>query len=224
MWVVSNKYNYLFVHVPKNAGNSLWQSLLERERFGKILLLQKKMHMRLSNGGRNKTIEKIILSPNKLNKELDLFAKTLSSTHARIEDISKIIDKGRLNKLFKFGVVRNPWDRAVSLYRYHQYDPNIRKMSFYDYLLNKGEMGMLSQMNWFERDGVNVMDAILKQEDLAEELPEFMKKLGIKDFNLSHKNASNRDSDYRKYFKDKELELVNKYSQKEINRFNYEFM
>jgi hypothetical protein len=224
MWIVSNKCNYLFVHVPKNSGNSLWQSLLERERFGKFFLMQKRLHMRLSNGGKNKLIEKIILSPNKLNKELDLFAKTLESAHAKIDEIAKIIDEDRLDKIFKFGVVRNPWDRAVSLYCYHQYDPNIRKMSFYDYLLDKGERGMLSQMSWFERDNVNIMDAILKQENLSEELPELMKKLGIKNFNLSHKNSSNRDSDYRKYFNDKEIELVNKYSQKEISKFNYKFM
>jgi hypothetical protein len=223
MWVVSNKYNYLFVHVPKNAGNSFWQGLLERERFGKFLLIQKRLHMRLSNGGRNKLVEKIILTPNNLNKDLHLFSKTLESTHANIDEISKHFDKNRLDKLHKFGIVRNPWDRAVSLYNYHQYDPHIRKMSFYDYLLKKGEMGMLSQMNWFERDGVNIMNTILKQEELAEELPGLMRNLGIKNFSLTHRNSSCRDNDYRTYFNDKEIELVNLYSQKEISKFNYKF-
>jgi hypothetical protein len=223
MWIVSKKSKYLFVHVPKNAGSSLLRGLMEKEPYGGLFHFQNAFYMRASNGGRNFIMKRILLALYKLNKINPYFPAMLSNAHATMGEIKDVLPPGVFSKYFKFGVVRNPWDRAVSLYRYHQYDPNISKISFYEYLKLKGESGMLSQMEWFEVDGRNVMDCIIKQEDINDNLFVILNKLGIEGFHLRRSNASVRRVDYRTYYNDREKDLVAQYSKKEISEFGYKF-
>ncbi|TVR36637.1 MAG: hypothetical protein EA392_14735 [Cryomorphaceae bacterium] len=99
---MSSNREYIFFWVPKSAGSSIYQALSEHG-CRKIIL-----HAGL--GVTDKT-RGVATSHIDINYLLDV----------------NIIDKAFYQRAFKFGVVRNPWDRLVSLYFYTEFD---KKMNF----------------------------------------------------------------------------------------------
>lgn len=99
---MSSNREYIFFWVPKSAGSSIYKALKEH--------------------GCRKVI---------LHAQLGIKDKTrgVATSHIDIEYLlkSEVIDREFYEKAFKFGVVRNPWDRLVSLYFYTKFD---RRMDF----------------------------------------------------------------------------------------------
>lgn len=219
MVIISDQHKYIFVHVPKNAGNSIWQGLLNYEENGNWLRYQRVLYMKLKYA----FLQRLYLIPYSFTENSKIKAKMIANGHAKIYEIKDWLPEHTFNEYFKFGIVRNPWDRAVSLYSYHQYSPVVRKMTFKEYLLSQGARGALSQMDWFLEGSANQMNKIFKLEDLTDTLPEVLSSLGIENFQIGHRNKSKRSKDYQKFYDEESIELVRKYSSPEIEKFNYEY-
>lgn len=154
------------------------------------------------------------------------------------------IDRQWWNTAVEFAVVRNPWDRLVSLYEYlrsFRLERSFRKSnqcleSFQSFVekvtsnssfvkpLGKSNVRDFSQANpqveWL-RCGV---DKILRFENLEQEWKEFCLMVGFPIAPLSHKHKTKNRSDYRIYYKtDDMVQKVRHFYWEDIKQFGYDF-
>lgn len=157
--------------------------------------------------------------------------------HARLKDVPKKKVKGYL----RFGVVRNPWDRMVSLYHFlYQtkdsfmcYDfverPTsiIPGLGFEDWLLNYGKVAHRTQKLVFTKtpqfDWLTINGKLACEVVRFENLKEDLKKIiDFEDNELEWKHKSKRGG-YQEMYNDKTKDFIWKYFKKDIKRFKYEF-
>lgn len=132
-----------------------------------------------------------------------------------------------LENYYKFTVVRNPWDRMVSLY--HNFHPweIPEKYSFTDFIkrdysldtpkLRYHRYPQYLYMIWTEFDNV------FRFENLKSDWVLIKKRLKInKSGKLGHRNASQHDH-YSKYYTDETREIIAKDYWADIKLFNYKF-
>jgi len=200
--MLSFQKRFLFVHIPKTAGNSI-QTILRDYSEDEIVAL------RADQDG----IERFGLrNPNYKIKK-----------HSTLAEYRAALGEARFRDLYKFTCVRNPWDRMVSYYfgttqLVETWDPKevrkliLRTLSVRDYLqLDKGEA-----------DPFGNMDYIMRFENLADDFRAVSARLGIPAAPLPQYNRSNREH-YSKYYDAELRELVKKRFAPEIERFGYAF-
>ncbi|MEL7356075.1 MAG: sulfotransferase family protein [Cyanobacteria bacterium J06560_6] len=154
---------------------------------------------------------------------------------------------------FKFGFVRNPWDRLVSCYSdkivndenfsndrydkgipraFHRYKVFKANMPFRDFLEavvdipdDDADRHWRSQYTFLSDQNRNLVpDYIGRFENLEEDFSHVFKELGNSDIRLPHSNKSKRNSiGYRDYFTDDMLSIFEKRYAKDIEVFNYTF-
>ena len=200
--MISFQKQFLFVHIPKTAGNSI-QSILRDYSEDEIVALRSEQDGVERFGVRN---------PNfKIKK------------HSTLAEYRGALGEERFRSLYKFACVRNPWDRMVSYYftptqSVGEWDrKEFRKviskaLSVADYLrLDRGE-----------DDPFSNVDHIMRFENLAEDFSALSGTLGLRAVRLPQYNRSNREH-YSKYYNDELRELVRKRFASEIERFGYTF-
>ena len=138
-------------------------------------------------------------------------------------------------KAFKFSFVRDPYTRAVSLYRYHQQVRILPKeMSFLTFLnmlkhdairpiglYNSSSLSLCNpQHSWL--DGID-LDFIGKVENLADDLAVVYRKLGrepVKDSLVHLRNT--KEEDHMGLYSREETKLVNEIYRRDFEAFGYE--
>lgn len=146
---------------------------------------------------------------------------------------SKMTDEA-WNSYFKFTVVRNPWDRAVSTYFYLKNIPNgtvlLPDESFHDWMLrtytrNTSYAAGDFYSKWFRDAGGNIIvDKICRYENYANDIREIADNfalIGPSD-PLPHFNKHEREH-YSTYHDDDTKDVVAKLYAKDIEFFGYEF-
>ena len=105
-----------------------------------------------------------------------------------------------------------------------------RYITLYTYRKQLKNIDSLVALNQYDSNE-NFMDIIIKNETIQEDLAEFSKKINynIEDLNNIIKkyqkrtNKSSRHRDYRKYYNDESILLVEKYEKFIINKYSYQF-
>jgi len=130
---------------------------------------------------------------------------------------------------WKFAVIRNPWDKFVSSWKYCNSTKN-RKMM--DVLLNLPEKDTephdwhhLTRTQWeflVNRDGELRCDFFVRFEHLQEDLNRVFSILGLPTQTIPHDNRTKRRP-YSKYYNDETRELVAEIYKKDIEGFGYDF-
>ena len=200
--MISFQKRFLFVHIPKTAGNSI-QSVLRDYSEDELVALRGEQDGIERFGLRNSTY--------KIKK------------HSTLAEYRAALGGGRFAELYKFTCVRNPWDRMVSYY----FTPTqstvawdrkkFRKiiseaLSVADYLrLGKGKEDPFGNVNY-----------IMRFETLADDFRTVCAALDISPVALPRYNRSNREH-YSKYYDDEFRELVRARFAAEIERFGYMF-
>jgi len=200
--MISFQKRFLFVHIPKTAGNSI-QSVLRDYSEDQIVALRSEQDGIERFGLRN---------PNyKIRK------------HSTLAEYRAALGDEQFRSLYKFACVRNPWDRMVSYYftptqQVGELDrKEFRKviskaLSVADYLrLDKGD-----------DDPFANVDYIIRFESLPDDFRLVCATLGIPTVPLPQYNRSRRER-YSKYYDDELRELVRKRFAPEIERFDYTF-
>ena len=110
--MISKAHNCIFVHIPKNAGQSIEHVFLGL------------------NNLTWKTRAPLLLRPNS-----DPAAGPPRLAHLRARDYVRCghVSQADYDRFFKFGIVRNPWERMVSFYKYMG-EPKTE--SFNEFVLN----------------------------------------------------------------------------------------
>jgi hypothetical protein len=159
------------------------------------------------------------------NRVLEVFYLTLPKQR-RID-----IGRKQFETYFKFGFVRNPWDRVVSLYERKEAGQLRDKMTFeqfVDWIQYSSATCIHSlpqryQLDWFvDPNGNVVADFIGKFERLNEDWTFIAKKLGI-DETLPHRRANPREQHYTEYYDARTREVITNKFKIDIEHFGYEF-
>ncbi|MCQ9205066.1 MAG: sulfotransferase family protein [Omnitrophica bacterium] len=211
------KKNVIFVWIPKTAGGSIWKGVLAKQ-----------------NGS---------VGNKELWNDATLFnnEKIVSFGHMSILDLlsNGTISKDYFDNSFKFAFVRNPWDRAVSLYHYLRSRSVVKERSFssfcYRYLKHNqitpvglyNVRGGFSQCNkqisWLvDNNGKFFVDFIGRYEKLQKDFDKVCGLIGIPSKILPVEWFSRRSHYYFYYTKDTK-EIVGDFYKEDIERFGYEF-
>ena len=213
--IISPRRNYIFVHIPKTGGTSLALALEARAHKDDILIgdTPKALRRRQRLKGHQ--------------------ARGRLWKHSTLADIDGFIDREFVANAFCVTLVRNPWDRLVSLYHWLQFQefqhPMVTRaqtVSFAEFLSAKETQAALRLHTPIQsmRDATGEERATLyiRLEHFERDAAPFWDHLGFA-LKLPHENRSDRDRDYRRYYDDALAALVADICTKEIDRFGYGF-
>jgi sulfotransferase famil protein len=250
--LMSRKHRFLFVHIYKNAGISITTALLpfaatERQlRLDRILnqvglsylnprVIRRSSSVRdwISNG-MNNVFERMTF--------MREHPQPVHDPHLGASEIIAKIGRDTFDAYYSFGIVRNPWDWQVSLYRFaletvldlppllayarglgperHTY---LKLTSFDDYIRWRCTEDVHTQESFlFSSDGEQLVDYIGKYENLEADFRTICDRIGI-NATLPKLNESSTRRRYQEYYTPETVELVRKAFASDIELFGYEF-
>lgn len=201
--MVSERYKFCFVHIPKTGGNSIQNSLACYS-------------------------EDSILCLNEWQDGTERFEIRRSGTnlvkHSTIVDYKRELSKDLFDSLFTFTVIRNPWDRVISYY----FSPHRGKYTKWDRAefltllkqINNDEFYLCSKPN-----SDYEINRFLRFESLQQDFSMLLNELNIPDIMLPQRNRSllKPEGSYRKFFDDELKADVQVKFCRTIEHFGYEF-
>jgi Sulfotransferase family len=200
--MISFQKGFLFVHIPKTAGNSI-QSALRDYSEDQLVALRKEQDGIERFGLRNPKY--------KIRK------------HSTLAEYRAALGEGRFAKLYKFTCVRNPWDRMVSYY----FTPTQNtaawdRKKFRKVIVKALPVADYLRLNERDNDPFENVNYIMRFENLADDFCTVCAALGISPVALPQYNRSSREH-YSEYYDDELRELVHTRFAAEIERFDYTF-
>jgi hypothetical protein len=141
---------------------------------------------------------------------------------------------------YTFTIVRNPWDRAVSLYyNFTQIATEEQRraamaamgwttmLSFEESVINHSEIVTLeweneihkSQSSWID----DSIDLVVKLENLEVDIQPIRDLFGGATLALPRENVTTRDSDYRRYYNTNTQNIIAELFAEDIDRWGYTF-
>lgn len=198
--MISLAKKFLFVHVPKTAGNSLQKILLDYSE------------------------DRIVT--NKNQDGVDRFEikgfTARKSKHFNLKKYRKHVDPDVYQTLYKFGCVRNPWERMISFYfSPHRKTDTFIRSDFFALLQKQPTALSYLTLNGLNGGTIGV-DFIMKFENLSEDFASVCKKIGIDTSPIPHHNSSKR-MHYSTYYDQEMIDRVAAKYRREINMFGYTF-
>jgi len=207
----------IWVRVPKNAGSSLYSMLDDSDLL--VADLAQVLHD-VVHGFRPK------LMPSK--KVLELKG---SSVNGPIHQ--NILRSSLFNNAWKFAITRNPWDRAVSSWKFgtlfcNEVVPHrIKKVDFKTWCRDLGSRKneyiyhhSRPQSDFLVVDGVCLINYFVRFEYLYKDLQVIWKKLGIKPLKMQKLNSTIHKPFYQ-YYDEESIKLVRDFYIEDFENFKY---
>jgi len=222
----------IFIHIPKTAGITIYESILDLDRFFGWFL-----------GSENDNVDKSLTKVNTSGATMlgHIYWKSL------IE--SEYLNLKYFKSSFKFCFVRNPYDRLVSLYKYHRVYKHLKlefdefvKLLFDEFKLKRVPPIGLYNIKTFNKDSPlyhpqiygNQYNEMIKWippnigyigrlENFDSDINELLKILGYtgKPIDIPKLNYTKTD-DYMNYYKNKQtIKYVSIIYRHDIRRFGY---
>jgi hypothetical protein len=200
--MISVQKRFLFVHIPKTAGNSI-QSALRDYSEDQLIALRKEQDGIERFGLRN---------PNYKIKK-----------HSTLGEYRDALGNEQFRNLYKFTCVRNPWDRMVSYYFTPTQSPETWDRKKFRRIISKAvSVADYLRLDQHKEDPFSNLDYIMRFENLGDDFRTVCGVLGILPATLPRYNRSSREH-YSKYYDDELRELVRARFAAEIERFGYIF-
>ncbi|MEY8200433.1 MAG: sulfotransferase family 2 domain-containing protein [Colwellia sp.] len=229
--MICKKTKCIFIHVPKCAGQSVEAVFLKE------------------NGLTWSERHQLLL---RVNRDPEKGPPRLAHLTAREYVELGYINKENFSEYFKFGVVRNPYARLVSEYKYRGYFCSfetfvVKKMPKLTNDHNEGrdyKRHITPQVDFFKVDGSLAVDQFVKFEDLASGFSDVSKVLNLEVDILPRVNVSGEggsglsqmkewltrklfwpknDSSYRSFYNDKTKQIVADIYSEDFEVFDYDF-
>ena len=202
--MISFQKRFLFVHIPKTAGNSI-QSVLRDYSEDEVVALREEQDGVERFGLRNPKY--------KLKK------------HSTLAEYRAALGEAEFASLYKFTCVRNPWDRMISLYFTPTQSPAAWDRKKFQKVIEKAlPVSDYLALNERERsnDSFQNVNYVMRFENLAEDFNTVCAALNISPGTLPQYNRSSREH-YSKYYDNKLRELVQRRFATEIEHCGYTF-
>jgi len=209
----SKEKAFLFIHIPKTAGTSI-RSVLSpyAGKRGVINYLGR----RLEN------------YPNFCFKT-GIASRRTYDPYATFQDIAQLLPQHELDRIFKFCITRNPFDRAYSYYLHVLSHPNhgtFEQMksygSFEGMLKHLDQVKEPSQKSYVvNSSGEYSIDFAGSFEKLADDFSEIRQRLGIPGDFLP-RNNSRKHKDYREAYNDTNWRYIVDYYEEDFDLFGYD--
>jgi hypothetical protein len=212
--MISHKYKCIFVEVPKTGSTSMRRVIGQPPKVhNNIIQMRDDMETYWTHYGG---------SVNRFLQSMYLFLPKVKR---------KEIGRRQFDSYFKFGFVRNPWDRTVSLYERKEgvkLPEDMTFEQFVDWINYSSSTCTLPvphryQLDWFTDASGNVLvDFIGRFENLQDDWAYIAKKLRI-DKPLPHKRLNPKKKHYTEYYTDKTKEIIAEKFKVDIEYFDYKF-
>ena len=204
--MISHEHRCIFVHIPKCGGTSIEDAIWPGPRSEQDLWR-----------GR-------YLNEDGLNQSLH---------HLYARQIRDVVGASVFSSYFKFAIVRNPWDRAVSQYVYVKLGwPRMsprqvwRLATFSNFLKT---VKSVEDTKWasqhlylYDDKGTLLVDHVGRFENLEDEFQTIATRIGLYGIELPHMKKSRRRL-YQEYYTSKTRDMVAEIYQKDIELFGYSF-
>ncbi len=221
--LLSNRHNFLFVHIAKTGGTSVRVALKKLSRRDGFFIPTFVCH-RIS-----------ALCQHRIGTKLPRHAAAITAREMLPRDI--------FDGLFKFAFVRNPWDRLVSAHFHFVRERqdvlqaiNVKTFDeFARWLVSEGQFyrgARCTLVDVFRRpqfehlvdhDGVGLVDFVGRYERLASDFGKVADRLGVARMDLPHKRRAQRRPDYRTHYTDSLAELIGNYYRNDVTKFGFAF-
>jgi hypothetical protein len=222
--IIDHKHKFIFIHIPKCAGTSVVDTLVEH-LYNTTMYCRSKLNEDLTQIFYVKVPHEAYVpgNSNDIRK------------HTPLNEVKEYLtNKGiDINDYFTFSIARNPWARTVSQYTYARQIIRKRatesKMS-YQWAKKFGSGTLTDCINttsFFptqcEMIGTGV-DFLSDGYNLQKDFDTICDRIGISHIKLKHMNQSaSKDKYYIEYYDDEARELVAKKYADDIKLFDYEF-
>mgnify|MGYP001205978455 CR=1 FL=1 len=219
--LISKRHNFIFIHVPKAAGQSVTNALMPHAATRWQCMLSPLIPFRyqLKIFTKIKTFTNISFHPQPF------------SDHVKTSMIADTLGFETFNNYFSFAFVRNPWAWILSRYTYAIKNPRhtrhklFKKFDNFDDFIrwhcSEDEKFYLQKSYVCNESGTQLVDFIGKQESLSEDFSKVCKKIGITS-TLPRLNVSN-ETTYRNFYNDETIKLIAERYREDIEFFNYEY-
>ena len=220
--IVSEKNKFIFIHIPRTAGTYVSREICKKlgiKRWREFIGEPKELINKEGNSIGNSYSGK--------------YKKYESDKHITARKLSDRIGREKWKSYFKFAFVRNPWDRILSVYlKRRKESSGLKEVLFSDskinfniyiYLKYGVGVGKTKKQTDYIMDGNNVIvDYIGRFERLSEDLNKVSKKI---DLNIDEGGVydSTGGREYKNYFNRLSKGIVDKFCEKEIRNFGYNF-
>lgn len=201
--MISHAHRFLFVHVPKTGGNSIQGHL---RQYSEDRIVAESAHQ---DG-----VERFEVRNDRwgLHK------------HASLAEYRAMMPAAQFNDLYKFAVIRNPWERMISFYfSPHRGVAEWDRESFAALAMEVPPIRAYIRLD--SRPGRALdsdLDRLIRFENLNAEFEEICRELGLATVRLPRRNQSAREH-YTAYYDDGLRELVAERFSDEIAYANYSF-
>ena len=208
--MISHTRRAIFVHVPKTGGQSIVRAFLREDG------------LRWEDRHRLEVRD---------NQDPALGPAVLDHMLAREHVEHRHVTPEQYRTYFKFSVVRNPWDRLVSAYKFSQERrPHLRGIPFAAFVEGRlpPDLRLARHLvpQWAfvcDTDGAMLVDAVLRFETLERDFAMVSRRMFGRPVALEHTNRSADRRDYREFYTDAAAALVAERYRHDIDRFGYRF-
>lgn len=215
--LLSHKKQFLFVHIAKTGGTSI-RNALSRYRWGHRYAAAQ-------------------FVCNKMSQFCDHKIGSRFPRHSRIIAAKEMLPEDYFNGLFKFAIVRNPWDLQVSSFHHikrerphimqgHSSFESFMKWKFspkrpYQYHI---DTSLQLQSDYLvDLHGNLITDFVGHYESLQHDFDHICDHLNMPKQSLPHKRKATNRANYQKYYNDELKALVDVHFANDIERLQYSF-
>ena len=183
--MISLEKQFLFIHVPKTAGNAL-QNVLKDYSEDTIT----------ATGEHQDGLERF---------EVASAASPRLRKHSTLAEYVAVYGRRTIDPLFRFSVIRHPWDRLVSFYFFAQEStaPHWDRQGFIEFVAGvkpANDFYLRGRLDrWLHRDGRRNLDGVIRFENLEGDFASICGQIGIPAANLPVRNRG-AGGDYAQYY------------------------
>jgi hypothetical protein len=167
--------------------------------------------------------------------ELSLSAAALAPVHLPATEWRQILGLRVWDSLYKFSIVRNPWDRLTSIYKYRVEIEGAKHRDFADFVADLSRYrfqdpnSILHWDHWrrsqwsyvADADDNVLVDHLYRFEEAPQIFFDIARRVGVEVLDLPHCEQTSR-ADWRELYRNAEVSLAHAFVVEDLRRLKYD--